>query len=222
MPSKENPVSPIEGGNQFLSVTYIGTLKKLLYTPHLRYCFRVTTSAVLSFALAQFLAIPLHGLWAVLTAVVVSQMSVGGSLKATGEYVIGTVGGAVYSSIIGVVLPHATATTTAGVLALAIAPLAYAAALSPRFRVAPFTAVIVLLISSQFREGPIESAFYRSLEVGLGCGVALAVSLLVFPERTHALGLSAAARGLSHLAQAISKHLLNPLVRWWARPTKGK
>jgi hypothetical protein len=39
--------------------------------------------------------------------------------------------------------------------------LALAAALNPNFRVAPFSAVLVLLISGQLSEGPIESALYR-------------------------------------------------------------
>src|SRR5215467_5980063 len=48
----------------------------------LRLCLRVTVAAIASFVLAQFLTVPLAGLWAVLTAVVVTQMSVGGSLQA--------------------------------------------------------------------------------------------------------------------------------------------
>ena len=75
-------------------------------------------------------------------------MSVGGSLGATTEYVIGTFGGAIYAGALGALLPHATALELASVLAFTVAPLAYAAALNPSFRVAPFTGVIVLLISS--------------------------------------------------------------------------
>jgi len=161
----------------------------------------------LAFAIAQFLSIPLHGLWAVLTAVVVTQMSVGESLKATADYVVGTIGGAVYASAVAALAPHPTALTVAGVLALAIAPLAYAAALNPSFRVAPFTAVLVLMISSQLGEGPIESAFYRLLEVAIGGAVAVVVSLLVFPSRAHALGLDAAARVLEQLARALPQLL---------------
>jgi uncharacterized membrane protein YccC len=175
--------------------------------PRLRFCLRMTIAAVLAFALAQFLAVPLHGLWVVLTAVVVTQMSVGGSLRATAEYVIGTLGGAIYAGAVAVLVPHTTMLATAGVLALAIAPLAYAAAVNPSFRVAPFTAVIVLLVSIQLGDGPIESAFYRLLEVGLGGAVAVAVSLLVFPERAHGLGLGAAARVLEQLARVLPKLL---------------
>jgi len=178
-------------------------LAAALGSPRLRFCFRVTSSAILAFIATQFVALPLHGLWAVLTAVVVTQMSVGASLKATSDYVVGTIGGAVYASAVAALVPHATAVTAAAVLALAIAPLAYAAALYPSFRVAPFTAVLVLMISSQVGEGPVDSAFYRLLEVAIGGAVAVVVSLLVFPSRAHALGPDAAARVLEQLAKAL-------------------
>lgn len=177
------------------------------YRAQWRFCLRMTVAALLAFALAQVWNIPLHGLWAVLTAVVVTQMSVGGSLHATTEYVLGTIGGAIYAAGIGVLIPHTTALALAGVLALTIAPLAYAAAVNPSFRVAPFTAAIVLLISGQLGEGPVESALYRLLEVALGGGVAVVVSLLVLPERAHGLGLDAAARFLDLLARLLLKLL---------------
>jgi uncharacterized membrane protein YccC len=94
----------------------------------LRFCLRVTVAALLAFAVAQAWNIPLHGLWAVLTAVVVTQISVGRSLRATTEYVLGTLAGAVYAAAIGVLIPHTTTLALAGVLALTVAPLAYAAA----------------------------------------------------------------------------------------------
>lgn len=72
----------------------------------LRLCLRVTVAALASFVLAQLFTIPLAGLWAVLTAVVVTQMSLGGSLKATIEYSVGTLGGAVYAGTIATLVPH--------------------------------------------------------------------------------------------------------------------
>src|SRR6476619_6323497 len=177
------------------------------YRVQLRFCLRMTAAALLAFALAQVWNIPLHGLWAVLTAVVVTQISVGGSLQATTEYVLGTIGGAVYAAAIAVLIPHTTELALAGVLALTIAPLAYAAAVSPSFRVAPFTAAIVLLISGQLGESPVQSALYRLLEVAIGGGVAVAVSLVVLPERAHGLVLTAAARILDLLAELLVKLL---------------
>ena len=78
------------------------------YRAQLRFCLRMTAAALLAFALAQIWNIPLNGLWAVLTAVVVTQMSVGGSLHATTEYLLGTIGGAIYAATIGVLIPHPT------------------------------------------------------------------------------------------------------------------
>jgi uncharacterized membrane protein YccC len=170
----------------------------------LRFCLRTTVAAILAFGLMQFWPLPLRGLWAVLTAVVVMQMSVGGSLRATAEYVIGTFFGAVYASALGVLIPHASTPALMGVLALAVAPLAYLAALSPSFRVAPFTAVLVLLLAGQLGQGgPLGSALTRLGEVVLGGSVAVFVSLLVFPERAHGLGLDAAKRALDQLADAL-------------------
>ena len=177
------------------------------YRVQLRFCLRMTAAALLAFALAQVWNIPLHGLWAVLTAVVVTQMSLGGSLHATTQYVLGTIGGAIYAAAIGVLIPHTTALALAGVLALTIAPLAFAAAVNPSFRSAPFTAAIVLLIGGQLGEGPVESALYRFLEVALGGGVAVVVSLLVLPERAHRLGLDSAAGILELLARLLLKLL---------------
>jgi uncharacterized membrane protein YccC len=77
--------------------------------PQLRFCLRMTVAGLLALAVVQSLALPLHGLWTVLTAVVVTQVSVGGSLRATIEYMIGTLGGAVYAAALGVLIPHATA-----------------------------------------------------------------------------------------------------------------
>jgi uncharacterized membrane protein YccC len=157
----------------------------------LRFCLRVTVAGLFAFAIAQLLTIPLHGLWVVLTAVVVTQMSAGGSMRATVEY------------ITGLLIPHTTAIAQGGVLALTIAPLALTAALNPNFRVAPFSAVLVLLISGQLSEGPIESALYRVAEVALGGVIAVTVSLLVLPERAHRLGLEATTRIIEQLARVL-------------------
>ena len=178
----------------------------------MRFCLRMTVSGVLAFAIAQMLDIPLHGLWVVLTAVVVMQMSVSGSLRATVEYIIGTLGGTVYAGALGVIIPHSTAAAEGFVLALAIAPMALTAAINPSFRVAPFSAVLVLLISGQLAEGPVGSAFIRSLEVMLGGAIAIAVSLLVFPERSHDAGLKAATGILESVAQVLPE-LLSGFVR---------
>lgn len=168
---------------------------------------RMTIAAVSAFAVSRLVNVPLQGLWAVLTAVVVTEITVGESLRATAEYVIGTLGGAVYASVIGVLVPHTTPLALAGLLVLAVAPMALAATLRPSLRVAPFTAVIVLLISNQLGEGPVEAALYRLLEVAIGGATAVVVSLLVFPERTHGQSVDSAAGVLDQLARALPELL---------------
>jgi uncharacterized membrane protein YccC len=177
------------------------------YRPQWRFCLRMTASGLAAFAVAKLLNIPLQGLWVIITAVVVTQMSAGGSLRATLEYIVGTVGGAIYAAIIGVLIPHATPLAEAGVLALVIAPLALLAAFNPNFRVAPFSAVLVILIAGQFGEGPVESAITRSSEVALGGVIAVLVSLLLFPERAHHMRLQAAGRLLAQLARDLPQLL---------------
>jgi hypothetical protein len=181
----------------------VTSLNNALDKPRLRFCLRATVTALLAFGLTHLATVPLHGLWAVPTAVVVMQMSIGGSLKAATDYVMGTIGGAAYAAAIAALVPHPTVLSFAGVLVLAVAPLAYAAAFSPSFRVAPVTAILVLMISEQLGEAPVELALYRLLEVGIGSFVAIAVSLLVFPGRAHALGTDAAIRVLEHMAEAL-------------------
>ena len=161
----------------------------------------MTASGLAAYAVAAVLQVPLHGLWMIATAIVVTQMSAGGSVRATLEYIIGTVGGAVYAAVIGVLIPHGTPLAEAAILALAIAPLALLAAFNPNFRVAPFSAVLVIMVAGQFGEGPVESAFTRSSEVALGGVIAVAVSLLVFPERAHQMRLKAAVSLLQRFAR---------------------
>ena len=168
--------------------------------PQLRLCLRVTVAALLSFVLGRSLNIPLGGLWAVLTAVVVTQMSVGGSLKATIEYLIGTLGGAVYAGVIAVLIPPTNEISLLIALAMTVAPLALLAAINTNFRVAPFTAIIVVVGSSVTHAGPVVSALYRVLEVVIGGMIGLAVSLLLFPARAHILATEAAANMLDLMA----------------------
>jgi uncharacterized membrane protein YccC len=169
----------------------------------LRLGLRVTVAVLAAFVVAQFLAVPLGGLWAVLTALIVTQMSVGGSLKATIEYLVGTLGGAVYAGAIAALIPHDNELALLAVLALALGPLALLATMNPNFRAAPFTAAVVVLGATTTHTGPIGSAIYRVLEVALGAAAGIVVSLLVLPARAQVLVAGAAARMLDLMAQAL-------------------
>lgn len=170
----------------------------------LRLCLRMSLAAVLTYILSQALHLPLP-LWAVLTSVIVTQMSVGKSVKATVDYMEGTLGGAIYSGVVGAVFPHAGPIAIPVMLVIAIAPLALLAASSSRFSTAPFTAVMVLLIPTMTHVSALDSALYRAIEVALGCAVSLAVSVFVFPERAHNLVIEAAARLLDLMARVLPR-----------------
>ena len=163
---------------------------------------RVTIAALVALALARLLQLPLP-LWAVLTAVIVTQMSVGRSLMATFDYLVGTLGGAIYGGAIGVLIPHASEIALLAVLALAVTPLAFIAAINPRFSVAPITAIIVLLIPTMTHATPFASALDRVIEVALGGVTGLVVSFLLLPPQV----VRAAARTLDEMAGALSELL---------------
>ena len=170
---------------------------------------RATIAALAALVVAQLLQLPLP-LWAVLTAVIVTQMSVGRSLKATFDYLLGTLGGAIYGGAVAVLVPHASEIALLAVLALAVAPLAFIAAVNPRFSVAPITAIIVLLVPTFTSAGPIASAFDRVAEVALGGLVGLVVSFFLLPSSAHSLVVEAAARTLDEMARALGELLAGP------------
>jgi hypothetical protein len=80
--------------------------------------------------------------WAVLTAVIFMQASVGGLLNATNDR--WPVRWSEPFAALGAVIPHPGSLATAGLLAAALIPLAALVAWWPSYRVAPVTAIVVL------------------------------------------------------------------------------
>ncbi len=168
--------------------------------PKLIHALRMTASALATFALAA--ALGLHqGFWAVITALIVTQSSVGGSLKAAWERFIGSVFGAVYGAVVAFVIPHGGNLGRAAALVMAVAPLSVLAASSAGFRVAPITAIIVLLGTAGATLGPFGFAADRIFEIGLGCAVAILMSVLIVPARASHAVLEAAAQVARLLAE---------------------
>jgi uncharacterized membrane protein YccC len=161
----------------------------------------VTVAAVLGFVVAHVLNVPLP-LWTVLTAVILTQVSFGSSVKATFNYLLGTLSGAVYAGALATLVPHTSEIALVAVLAMTVAPLALLAAINPSFSAATFTGVLVVLLPGITHAGPINSAFYRVIEVTLGGITALAVAL-VWPTRAHALTIEAAAHMLDLMARSL-------------------
>jgi uncharacterized membrane protein YccC len=95
--------------------------------------------------IADALALP-QSYWAVFTALIIVQGSVGGTLAAGLDRFIGTLAGAVLGAAVALTgefwhVPQVL------LLLLAVAPVALLAAIRPSFRIAPVTAAILLLIN---------------------------------------------------------------------------
>src|SRR4029453_12419096 len=102
----------------------------------LRHALRVVTAVVAAFAVVRLLGLP-QGWWAVITALLVVQTSVGGSLKAALARLWGTIAGALYGALVAIGIPHTSDLGLAIAIAAAILPLAWLAAVNAIFRVAP-------------------------------------------------------------------------------------
>jgi uncharacterized membrane protein YccC len=166
----------------------------------LRLGLRITLASLTTFAIGRALGLT-HAYWAVLTAVIVTQASVGGALKASRDRFVGSLGGAIWGVAVSLSIPHAGAWGLAVALTAAIAPLAVVTAINPAYRIAPITAIILLLTPTGQSAGPLASAISRLMEIGLGSVVALVLALLVLPERAHVVLTRAAAAALGVMGE---------------------
>ena len=167
---------------------------------------RVTVAAAVALVISQAMHLMLP-LWAVLTSLIVTQMSVGRSLKATRDYMLGTVGGAIIGGAVAVLIPHSGEAGLVALLVLVVAPLAFMASINPSLNPATVTAVIVLLLPAMNHGNPIDSAIDRVLEVTVGALTGLMVSFFVLPSRAHNQIRVSAARSLELIASALAELL---------------
>jgi uncharacterized membrane protein YccC len=160
--------------------------------PEARLAARVTVAGLLAFAIGRALGLA-QGYWAVFTAVIVMQASLGGSFIAALDYFMGTLAGAVYGVAVALILPLDKVYELGVALAVSLAPLAFLAAVRRNFRVAPITAVIVLIIPALQHTGILQSAVGRVIEIVIGSFVGIVVSRFVFPARAHTIVADTAA-----------------------------
>jgi uncharacterized membrane protein YccC len=175
-------------------------------TAQLALAVRVTVSAVVTFSVATALHLLLP-LWAVLTSLIVTQMSVGRSLKVTRDYMFATIGGAIYGGAIAVLIPYSGEAGLLALLVLTVAPMALIASVNPSLNTATVTAVIVLLVPTMHHTDALGSAIDRVMEVAVGAFTGLLVSFLVLPSRAHRQLRLNAARTLELIAAAFSELL---------------
>jgi hypothetical protein len=167
---------------------------------------RVTVAAVVAYSIAVALHLTLP-LWAVLTSLIVTQMSVGRSLKATADYMLGTIGGAIYGGAIAVLIPHSSEAALLALLVLTVGPLAFIGSLNPTLTAATVTGVIVLLVPEMHHASPLSSVIDRLIEVTVGASTGLLASFLVLPSRAHRQIRANAAQLLELLAAAFGELL---------------
>ncbi len=171
------------------------------YRPEAGLTLRMSAAGLITFVVAHLLGLA-QVYWAVLTAVFVTQASIGGSLKAMVDRLVGTIGGAGWGVAVTLVIPHQGMISTAVALAIALVPLAAVVAFRPGYRIAPVTAVIVLLAYTS-QNGIVEAALDRVFEIGLGSVVALAVALIVAPARAQDLLCAAGRDSLALMAEQV-------------------
>jgi uncharacterized membrane protein YccC len=180
-------------------------MKAWLQTHHgkLQFGLRMTVAALLSYALGEAIGLT-QVYWAVLSSVIVIQGSVGGSVRAGLYRLVGTVGGAFWGAVVAGLMPHGNPAALALALLVAIAPLSIVTAFRIDYRVAPITAIIVLMGAALQQAAPFSAALERVFEITLGSAVAVAVALFLFPARAHALFALSAGEAVADMARIVS------------------
>ncbi len=168
-----------------------------------RAAIRATVAGLLSYAVAALFGLP-EPYWAVMSTLLVIQSTIGASLQSSFDRLAGTIGGVVYGGFVGWLIPGHDAQSVLLALAVALIPLTLLAAASSRYRIAPVTAVIALILPREVDTGPVQFAFERTIEVGIGGFVAVAVAFLVLPSRGRRLLAEATAAAFRALADALS------------------
>lgn len=177
-----------------------------------RHAVRLMAACLLAFILYALFDLP-QGYWAVFSVLIVMQASIGGTVNASIDRMIGTVLGAA----IGGVAAWARPQTMVGLgvaLTLCAGATGFIAAVRPNLRVAPVTAAIMLL-SSAGKLGPLQAALYRVVEIGLGSGIGVLATLLIFPARANAVVAERVRASLGLIAELLTR-FTERLQRGWA------
>lgn len=170
-----------------------------------RHAIRVSSAVLAAYTLATLLRLP-QGYWAVFTAVIVVQSSLGATITASIERFMGTVVGAVAGA--GAAMLHARWPEAGGpILAVTAALLAFLAAVRPALKVAPITAVIMLIGTSTHMD-PLVAAFLRTAEITVGSVVGVAATLLIFPARAHTSVIASIDKVARLLAELLEHYAL--------------
>lgn len=161
-----------------------------------RHALRTALAASITYVLTQALTLD-QGYWAVFSAILVMQAHVGSSLVASWSRLLGTAAGAILGALVASLFGPGLWTTAAAMF-LGILVCSRLAANNDSLRLASLTAALVICLhepgGSAFRIG-----LNRFLEVGVGIGVALAISF-AWPSRAGEVLRHGLAKGLERLA----------------------
>jgi hypothetical protein len=155
---------------------------------------RMVLATVLSAAVARSLGLP-ESYWAVLSALIVSRPSSGGSAKAGAARLIGTVVGSAVA--MAMIVARGWQIPEVALLAVAMVPLSLFVTAFEQYRTAPVAAIIILSSTTAIAS-PMHIALLRMLEITIGSLTSAIVAATVLPKRGHArplrLGASIVAR----------------------------
>ncbi|MDQ0503530.1 FUSC family protein [Xanthobacter agilis] len=147
---------------------------------HYKLGLKAAVAALASYGVAYGLNLP-NGYWAVLTAILVVQSTIGASLSVAIDRGLGTVVGGIVG-VIAATLAGPSAILTIVALGVAVIITSTLAAKFSSYKLAPVTAVIVLL-SDPTHVDPWISGLHRVFEIGLGGAVGVLCALLILPAR---------------------------------------
>jgi uncharacterized membrane protein YccC len=180
----------------------------------IRHAIRVSAAVGAAFALATLLRLP-QGYWAVFTAVIVVQTSIGATLTASWERFLGTVVGALTGAVAAYF--HARWPQFGGlILCVTVALLAFVVSIRPALKAAPVTAVI-MLIGATTHMDPLLAASLRVAEITVGSLVGVAATLLIFPARAHASVVTSVQKIAGLQAHILDSYIL--MLRGTPGPT---
>ncbi|MEG8046100.1 FUSC family protein [Sphingomonas aerolata] len=153
-------------------------------------------------AFAAYKTLGLHeGYWAVFTVLIVMQASIGGTLGAATDRLLGTLLGAVLGGI-GAALGRTDTLELGLVLVTVTGIAALVASVRPRLRIAPVTAAIMLLSAPS---GSSVEIFVRDriIEIGLGGMIGVLAAMLILPARSHGVVIARTLAVLSHIERML-------------------
>jgi uncharacterized membrane protein YccC len=170
----------------------------------LRHAVRITVAVLAASELTTWLGLS-QGYWAVITTLFVMQASVGGTMGAAADRVLGTMAGAAAGAV-GAWLQSVFALPQSMVIVLVAAPMAMLAMERPSFKLAPVTAAMVLLLGAS-ESDVLRTAIARMTEIALGCVIGVLTAHFVLPNRAWHAVLAGTASLLGVFGRLAQAHL---------------